>query len=82
MDPVKNTYFGLGGTALEHISKVIIRLEKTASPGFRRARLVKHRSHLKGRTSILKSPEMGSAPGINYGPPFFTRFSWITIFYP
>jgi DNA repair protein RadB len=48
MDPVKNTYFGLGGTALEHISKVIIRLEKTASPGFRRARLVKHRSQPEG----------------------------------
>ena len=48
MDPVKNTYFGLGGTALEHISKVIIRLEKTAGPGFRRARLVKHRSQPEG----------------------------------
>jgi DNA repair protein RadB len=48
MDTIKNTYFGLGGTALEHISKVIIRLEKTARPGFRRARLVKHRSQPEG----------------------------------
>jgi DNA repair protein RadB len=48
MDTMKNTYFGLGGTALEHISKVIVRLEKTDSPGFRRARLVKHRSQPEG----------------------------------
>jgi len=48
MDTLKNTYFGLGGTALEHLSKVIIRLEKTDSPGFRRARLVKHRSQPEG----------------------------------
>ncbi len=48
MDTVKNTYFGLGGTALEHLSKVIIRLEKTDIPGFRRARLVKHRSQPEG----------------------------------
>ena len=48
MDTLKNTYFGLGGTALEHLSKVIIRLEKTETPGFRRARLVKHRSQPEG----------------------------------
>lgn len=48
MDTMKNTYFGLGGTALEHISKVIVRLEKTDSAGFRRARLVKHRSQAEG----------------------------------
>jgi DNA repair protein RadB len=48
MDTQKNTYFGLGGFALEHISKVIIRLEKTDIPGFRRARLVKHRSQPEG----------------------------------
>ena len=40
MDTIKNTYLGLGGTALEHISKVIIRLEQTDNPGFRMARLV------------------------------------------
>ena len=48
MDTMKNTYFGLGGTALEHLSKVIIRLEKIDIPGFRRARLVKHRSQPEG----------------------------------
>jgi len=48
MDTVKNTFLGLGGTALEHISKVIIRLEKTDRTGFRRARLVKHRSQPEG----------------------------------
>jgi DNA repair protein RadB len=48
MDTIKNTYLGLGGTALEHISKVIIRLEKTDRTGFRRARLVKHRSQPEG----------------------------------
>ncbi len=48
MDTVKNTYYGLGGTALEHISKVIVRLEKTDTPGRRRARLVKHRSRAEG----------------------------------
>lgn len=48
MDTVKNTYFGLGGTALEHISKAIVRLEKTDSTGFRKARLVKHRSQPEG----------------------------------
>ncbi len=32
MDTLKNTYFGLGGIALEHLSKVIIRLEKTERP--------------------------------------------------
>jgi DNA repair protein RadB len=48
MDTMKNTYFGLGGTALEHLSKVIIRLEKIDTPGFRRARLVKHRSQPEG----------------------------------
>ncbi|PKG33648.1 DNA repair and recombination protein RadB [Methanoregula sp.] len=48
MDTVKNTFYGLGGTALEHISKVIVRLEKTDTPGVRRARLVKHRSRPEG----------------------------------
>jgi DNA repair protein RadB len=48
MDPVRNTFSGLGGTALEHISKVIVRLEKTDTPGIRRARLVKHRSRPEG----------------------------------
>jgi DNA repair protein RadB len=48
MDTVKNTFYGLGGTALEHLSKAIVRLEKTETPGVRRARLVKHRSRPEG----------------------------------
>jgi len=48
MDTVKNTFYGLGGTALEHISKVIVRLEKAENHGVRRARLVKHRSRPEG----------------------------------
>lgn len=48
MDTVRNTFAGLGGTALEHLSKVIVRLEKTDTPGVRRARLVKHRSRPEG----------------------------------
>lgn len=48
MDTRENTCFGLGGYALEHISKIIIRLEKGENPGERRARLVKHRSRPEG----------------------------------
>jgi DNA repair protein RadB len=48
MDTTKNIFYGLGGTALEHLSKAIIRLEKTETPGLRRARLVKHRSRPEG----------------------------------
>ena len=48
MDTARNTFAGLGGTALEHLSKVIVRLEKTETPGVRRARLVKHRSRPEG----------------------------------
>jgi len=50
VDTSTNTYVGLGGTALEHISKAIIRLEKRAGMGERRARLVKHRSLPEGGT--------------------------------
>jgi DNA repair protein RadB len=42
MDTTRNTFVGLGGTALEHISKVIVRVERV--DGFRRATLAKHRS--------------------------------------
>ena len=48
MDTMKNTWYGLGGFALEHISKVIVRIEKTDTVGRRRARLVKHRSQPEG----------------------------------
>jgi DNA repair protein RadB len=46
MDPGLNRVVGLGGTALEHISKVIVRLEKI--DGRRRAVLAKHRSRQEG----------------------------------
>ncbi|KAF5073244.1 Protein RecA [anaerobic digester metagenome] len=46
MDPGRNRVVGLGGTALEHISKVIVRLEK--ADGRRRAVLAKHRSRPEG----------------------------------
>ena len=59
MDTIKNTYLGLGGTALEHISKVIIRLEKTDRTGFRRARLVKHRSQPEGASFEFELVEDG-----------------------
>lgn len=59
MDTVKNTFYGLGGTALEHISKVIVRLEKTDTPGVRRARLVKHRSRPEGASLEYEITENG-----------------------
>jgi DNA repair protein RadB len=59
MDTVKNTFLGLGGTALEHISKVIVRLEKTDRTGFRRARLVKHRSQPEGASFEFEIVEDG-----------------------
>ena len=46
MDTVRNTYFGLGGTALEHISKAIILTSRVN--GYRRAMLMKHRSQPPG----------------------------------
>jgi DNA repair protein RadB len=59
MDPVKNTFYGLGGTALEHLSKAIVRLEKTDMPGVRKARLVKHRSRPEGATFEYEIVEDG-----------------------
>jgi DNA repair protein RadB len=59
MDTLKNTCYGLGGYALEHISKSIIRLEKTTSPGLRRARLVKHRSRPEGASFEYEIVEEG-----------------------
>jgi DNA repair protein RadB len=50
MDTTKNAYFGLGGTAMEHISKAIVRLERLDLPGLRRATLVKHRSRPEGES--------------------------------
>jgi DNA repair protein RadB len=48
MDTNRNTYAGLGGTSLEHISKAIIRIDRLETPGWRRATLVKHRSRPEG----------------------------------
>lgn len=48
MDTTRNTFYGLGGTAMEHLSKVIVRLERLEMPGRRRATLVKHRSQPEG----------------------------------
>jgi len=46
MDTEKNSFSGLGGMALEHISKVIVRLQK--QEGRRKAVLMKHRSRPEG----------------------------------
>jgi len=59
IDTVKNTFFGLGGTALEHISKVIVRIEKVEGTRFRRARLVKHRSRPEGASFEFEITEDG-----------------------
>jgi len=49
MDTVRNTYAGLGGTSLEHISKAIVRLDRLEGTPWRRATLVKHRSRPEGQ---------------------------------
>lgn len=59
MDTVRNVYLGLGGTSLEHISKVIVRLEKVDGVGHRRARLVKHRSRPEGASFDFEIAEEG-----------------------
>jgi DNA repair protein RadB len=59
MDPVRNTYFGLGGTALEHLSKVIVRLDKIEGGKFRQAKLVKHRSRPEGSSFEFEIVEDG-----------------------
>jgi DNA repair protein RadB len=59
MDPAKNTYCGLGGTALEHISKAIISLERKQELGERRATLIKHRSIQAGGTFDFSMAENG-----------------------
>jgi DNA repair protein RadB len=61
MDTSKNTWYGLGGFALEHISKVIVRVEKTDTMGRRRARLVKHRSQPEGASFEFEIVETGIA---------------------
>ncbi|MFA4848157.1 MAG: DNA repair and recombination protein RadB [Methanoregula sp.] len=61
MDTGKNTWYGLGGFALEHISKVIVRIEKTGATGYRRARLVKHRSQPEGASFEFEIVKEGIA---------------------
>jgi DNA repair protein RadB len=46
MDVEKHRLTGLGGTALSHISKAIVKIEK--HEGFRRAVILKHRSRPEG----------------------------------
>jgi DNA repair protein RadB len=48
----------IGGTFLEHISKVIIELEKVGE-GLRRARIVKHRSKPEGETAEFRITARG-----------------------
>ena len=64
MDTSKNTWYGLGGFALEHISKVIVRVEKTDTMGHRRARLVKHRSQPEGASFEFEIVKDGIAAKI------------------
>ena len=59
MDTIKNTYFGLGGTALEHISKVIIRLENLMLPGSAGHASSNTVPSRRGLPLILRSPGMG-----------------------
>jgi len=64
MDTGRNTWYGLGGFALEHISKVIVRIEKTDTIGHRRARLVKHRSQPEGASFEFEIVNEGIAAKI------------------
>lgn len=48
MDPATDTFSGLGGTTLSHISKAIIRIERHNS--IRRAIIMKHRSRPEGES--------------------------------
>ncbi|HJJ29161.1 MAG TPA: DNA repair and recombination protein RadB [Methanocorpusculum sp.] len=56
-DVEHNRLTGLGGTALSHISKVIVRVDKF--PGFRRAVLMKHRSRPEGIGWAFRIVERG-----------------------
>ena len=60
MDLEKNQYAGLGGTPLEHLSKVIIRLDRV--DGRRRATLTKHRSRPEGASFDFLITETGIQP--------------------
>jgi DNA repair protein RadB len=62
MDTRRNTFVGLGGTALEHISKVIVRVDRMDR--FRRATLAKHRSLPAGAHFDFIISETGIEPYI------------------
>ena len=57
MDVQKNTFVGLGGTALAHISKAIIRIDLLNR--HRKATLEKHRSIAPGRCFEFDIVETG-----------------------
>jgi DNA repair protein RadB len=67
MDPGRNQFVGLGGTALEHLSKVIVRLERVDSA--RRATLVKHRSRPAGASFDFTITQTGISPLALPDPP-------------
>jgi DNA repair protein RadB len=54
-----NTYAGLGGTALAHLSKAIVRLKKRGGMGERTACLAKHRSLQEGGSFDFSMAEHG-----------------------
>lgn len=57
MDIQRNVFVGLGGTALAHISKVIMRIDRLN--GARRAVLEKHRSRPAGGSFVFDIVERG-----------------------
>jgi DNA repair protein RadB len=57
MDVQKNVFVGLGGTALAHISKAIVRIDMVN--GHRKATLEKHRSLAPGRSFEFDIVETG-----------------------
>ncbi|NYT06983.1 MAG: DNA repair and recombination protein RadB [Methanomicrobiales archaeon] len=59
MDIQRNVFIGLGGTALAHISKVIVRIDRLN--GTRRAVLEKHRSRPGGGSFAFDIVERGIA---------------------
>lgn len=59
MDIQRNIFVGLGGTALAHISKVIVRVERLN--GTRKAVLEKHRSRPGGGSFLFDIVEQGIA---------------------
>jgi DNA repair protein RadB len=59
VDTNTNSYTGLGGTALHHLSKAIVRLKKRGGMGERRACLAKHRSLPEGGAFDFEMAERG-----------------------